>query len=248
MIRTRDFILLFSAIMFLLMAIGTTLIHQGRSGVAEYTFEDNFAPESADVLVAQVVDVETISRAERIAQMRAKIAKQVIISEPEVEEVDEDIQPTTTTDVPKEVNALVQCSNYTTYGGFWDARNLSLLDGEGARVLVRGDVGSTSISQSILQLPVRTLASGNPSCVGSDVIGIANDGSLIRNDEVAVYRIFDSSTVIGYALDGFPIYGGNTPELDTCGGTTAAGQYAYYLSAERDTVVNCFASVPIVLP
>ena len=67
---------------------------------------------------------------------------------------------------------------------------------------------------AVLQLPSRTMPAASPSCIGSDVIGIANDGSLIRNDELSLYGVFGSETRIGYALDGLPIYGITTMRGD----------------------------------
>jgi hypothetical protein len=82
----------------------------------------------------------------------------------------------------------------------------------------------------------------------TDVVGIAQDGSLIRESEMALYGVFGGETLVGYALDGFPIYGSNPgAATDHCGGMMVGGQYRYYLSPERDSVINCFAGVPVTL-
>jgi hypothetical protein len=249
MFRTRDFILLFSAIMFLVMAIGTTLINQGSVASQPPPFE--IQAESDVEYVATVAVGNSTSRSERVAQMRSKISQQALILEPVlVEETEEDSTDSDTSTTTDELAAaeVVICPLYRPYVNFWDARDLQLVEREGARVLTRGEISSISVPELVLQLPIKTLPSGNPSCLSSDVVGIANDGSLIRNDEVGLYSIFGSETLLGYALDGFPIYGAGIETTDTCGGVMAASGYRYELSAQRSTIINCFAAAPVLLP
>jgi hypothetical protein len=99
----------------------------------------------------------------------------------------------------------------------------------------------------VLTLPLRLLPVANPSCIGSDVVGVATDGSFIRNDELSLYSIFDSGTLIGYALDGFPIYGTTDQLTDRCGGAVVEGTYRYFVSPERETILSCFSGVPLKL-
>lgn len=248
MFRTRDFVLLFSAIMFLVMAIGTTLINQGWSASGSDLFE--VPPDSGMEYVAMVASRDEMSRAERVAEMRSKISQQALISEsvePEVVEEPAIEVATSSEDLVASAGAI-QCPAYRPYAQFWGARDLTLIESEGARVLNRGEVSSTSIPEVVLRLPIRFAPSGNPSCISSDVIGIANDGSLIRNDEVALYSIFSSDSLVGYALDGFPIYGTGNSASDACGGVTTPTGYRYELSTERDTIINCFAAAPVLLP
>ena len=84
-----------------------------------------------------------------------------------------------------------------------------------------------------------------PTCLYSDVVGIAQDGSLIRNNEVGLYSVFGSDTLIGYALDGFPIYGKIKESGDKCGGSVVNGQYRYSLSDQREFILNCFSAPPV---
>jgi hypothetical protein len=100
----------------------------------------------------------------------------------------------------------------------------------------------------VLQLPTRTTPSTNPTCLASDVIGIATDGSLIRNNEVGLYGIFGADTLIGYALDGFPIYGAGVGAVDACGGVVVSGVYRYQIQLKNETIINCFAGTPVSLP
>jgi hypothetical protein len=67
----------------------------------------------------------------------------------------------------------------------------------------------------VLQLPLPFGPQGK-TCLSYDVVGVALDGSLIRNNEHSLYQVFGSETLIGYALDGFPIYGLNKSSAARC--------------------------------
>jgi hypothetical protein len=129
---------------------------------------------------------------------------------------------------------------------------------EGSRVFYRtieqdivtlpnAEVTPDAYRVAVLQLPIQSFLTIAPNCLTSDVVGIAHDGSLIRNSEGGLYGVFGEGTMIGYALDGHPIYGVSEAALDTCGGRMEGGEYRYYLSDERETILNCFVSVPAAL-
>jgi len=245
MFRTRDFILLFSTIAFLVMAIGTTLISQSR---APDLINVTFDPPPVAEYTAVVATAETTSRDERIAQMRAKISQESFVSEQlPAAAVNTDLATSSESDDVLVTTGVVRCPNYQPRQGFWDARDLTLSAREGARVVTRGVVAGTAVPTVLVQLPMVMIPTGNPACIASDVIGIANDGSLIRNDEMQLYSIFGATTVVGYALDGFPIYGGGSNLVDACGGRVVAGQYRYELQSGSETLINCFAGAPVTL-
>jgi hypothetical protein len=167
----------------------------------------------------------------------------------------------TPTSTPEESVAAepLLCPTYQLYGGSWIPAGLSIEVVEGARLVTRQRPPSASVSASgtlalapdrvvLLQLPIRLSPSATPSCLPSDVVGIATDGSLIRNGEGGLYGVFGAETLIGYALDGFPIYGMHDIRGDICGGAVVAGQYRYHLSSTRDTILNCFSAPPISVP
>lgn len=251
MFRTRDFVLLFTSIVFLVVAIGATLLMQRGSAAAPYVVPDfsSVASTSPDEYLAFTATAVELDRAQRVAEMRAKIAGQALISDSQEEILEEETTEETGAAEESPVSTgVLACAYSSLYLGFWDARDLSWIESEGARVLARGPASSTTLPVPVIQLPKRFTASGNPSCVGSDVIGIASDGSLIRNDEVGLYSVFGNQTLLGYALDGFPIYGVSTVPGDTCGGRVVAGQYRYELHPDAETVINCFAATPVPLP
>ncbi len=242
--------------MFLLVAIGATVSYRilNPSLTASLGFVDS---EEVDYQ-AEVYTKESVSREDRIANLRDKIAngESLAIASPEIpipETVDE-TSPTevSTTTAVATVATLKQCANYSSYAGLWSASGIKFTVAEGSRLIYRDKISTdaTAIPQRevLLQLPVYAVPSANSEvCLPSDVIGIAQDGSLIRNDETGLYSVFGEATLVGYALDGFPIYGKTSAVTDACGGKVEAGQYRYYLSSERETVINCFAATPVKL-
>ena len=93
-------------------------------------------------------------------------------------------------------------------------------------------------------MPTATASADSQNCLATDVVGVTPAGALIRNGDAVFYRGIDDSILLGYALDGYPIYGTSNNPADECGGVTEAGQYRYVLSSERETILNCFRGVP----
>lgn len=269
MLRTRDFILFITTAAFLVIAIGATVSWQSSSTISP---EDSikFVDTSDQEYTAEVYEPETISREENLENMRRKIAEGggVALSAPAIEEVEvDDIaeEEEIVDELPDEemVAVLQQCPDSVEYTGSWSVIDIETETIEGARIFYREVAVSPSPSPSpstattalslspetereiLLQLPIRSLPMLRSSCITSDVIGIAQDGSLIRNNEVGLYGVFGSGTLIGYALDGFPIYGVGDVVPDECGGAVVNGLYGYYLSSDREVILNCFAATPV---
>jgi hypothetical protein len=209
---------------------------------------------------ASVVNGEEVSRDERIASLRKKIialgnlgvaAQQEVIPDSPVPTADE----TTTGPVVEK-----RCGDYTAGGVGWNSAGVLLEEVEGARLVYRETksvaMASTSSSSSssatiireiLAQLPIRSIPAVSQSCVASDVVGISKNGALIRNTQVAGYGSFGGDILVGYALDGFPIYGATEKRTDICGGLMEDGQYRYQISNTRDTIITCYAGTPITL-
>ncbi len=257
MFRTRDFILIITATTFLLVAIGATILKQGQVET----------DSSKSVILAQVDDrehsaevsvPESISREDRLASMRQKIAEggKITVSAPQPAVQEEVVEAA----VVAETNTVQKCAGYRESSPLWQVDGVQFEVTEGVRIVFREVIeaktqmiGSSSVPTSetrreiLAQLPVRTFKSPSSSCLPTNVVGIAQDGSLIRNDEAGLYGVFGSGTLVGYALDGYPIYGVSKVVGDKCGGQVAGGQYGYYLSDKRDSVLNCFSALPISL-
>lgn len=250
--RTKDFTLFLLVVAFLVIGITSTVknnITVKNQGASVISYDENTEVVFEAAPLEPVVD----ERPSRLAALKEKISKLVLtVPEVVVEETPEETVVENTT--PGSINV---CAGYTKSALNWSAKGLEFDVAEGARIIFRtietadttnelGEViPSAPTREVVLQLPLRTFASGSNSCLSNDVVGIALDGSLIRNNENKLYQVFGSETVVGYSLDGFPIHGLSTTKTDECGGVMVGGAYRYYLSAEREGVLGCFASVPV---
>ena len=263
MFRTRDFILIFTAVAFLLMAITVTVFNKQTATSTSLTPNMQFAEQIVSDEPAVLLSPDNLSRSERLQTMRAKIAasEQLSITN-EPPQFETEAEATSSEQVVVESEKTLQlCGNYRAAGLAWSPAGIEIEEVEGARIVYREGERNTvpnsnaSSSQSqpmvesyqdvVLTLPVRSFPAATPSCIPTDVIGIANDGSLIRNTEAGVYGIFGANTVVGYALDGFPIYGTGAAATDACGGIMGVAGYQYQISADRETIINCFAAPPV---
>ena len=244
MFRTRDFVLLFTAIAFLVGAIGVTTI-------SKLLFPTQFSPsltptESTDTIYsAEIIEDTKLSKEERLRTLREKISARpptVVSKPPEEANVPEPNRPL--------ASGVQNCSWYAPSERVWSSTGITFALAEGNRLVYREFKSETSATNTasrevLLQLPLPVGPLDASTCVATDVVGIALDGSLIRNNEATLYRVFANDVHIGYALDGFPLYGIGAEPTDTCGGRLAGGQYRYELSNNRETVLNCFSSPPV---
>jgi hypothetical protein len=259
MFRTRDYALILATITFLVVGIAATLFAQssfsGLGGMTASVFESTPEIESYEVVVAEKSELD---REGRVASLRAKIARLGLAKEEAPAPEDEEVASVLPEVTEEESDAIAEkrCSYYGTHLATWNPRGLIIEEVEGARLVYRAVEEAAPAASStapagtkdiVLQLPVRSVPMPTEHCIPSDVIGIATDGSLIRNSEVSVYSIFGAGTLVGYALDGFPIYGSDDSASDICGGMMVGGQYRYHINPERETIVACFAGVPVSL-
>ncbi len=258
--RTKDFLLFLLTVAFILVGITATL----QSDISKRSTSSSFSAllvSSEEVTYEAVLpEAAALDRTGRLTLLREKIAA-LVLDSPAVE------NPVVLTEEVVEEKAVVPsavlyCPRYTAITPVWEPTGLRFEVVEGARLVYREvaavplvveNATGTSAAMSgpartlVLQLPLRGAPLATKTCLHSDVVGIATDGSLIRNNEQALYRVFGAETLVGYALDGFPIYGVSTAVTDECGGSSASGEYRYYLSAEREGVLGCFGGVPVTL-
>jgi len=269
MFRTRDFVLVLTAVVFLAMAIGVTVFSQWQTAGEQKVSLQPAVTNDSEYSVSTLNSHE-FSRSQMLQQMHDKIAasSQLSITAPEsvevVEKVTASTSTSTSTSTPEEmVRGPQLCPGYAAAYTNWSPTGIKIEEVEGARLVYKMVEESAPVAQNIsstsepiiiqpkrdvlAQLPVRSVPAATTFCISSDVIGIANDGSLIRNNEAGVYGIFNSSTLVGYALDGFPIYGSSPETGDTCGGTMATEGYRYQISPQRDTILHCYSAAPIQL-
>ncbi|MBY0310345.1 hypothetical protein K2Q16_04345 [Patescibacteria group bacterium] len=268
MIRTRDFFLFALTVLFLVVGISATIVQDlslpsGQTGMVLLSMPDEL-PSPVEGHEAVVVSAPEPDRPSLLASMKAKVAA---LGGVVVASVTPDPVQSTAggeEEVAEVEDAPLLCAGYedVVWAGFAGAQFKEV---EGARIVYREGVSVVPVTptdmstgtialppvstDSILaQLPLRTSPFPSPACLPQDVVGIATDGSLIRNNEVALYTVFGSETLVGYALDGFPIYGVNAyAKTDACGGIMVGGMYRYFLSTEREHILHCFSGAPVSL-
>ena len=259
MIRTRDFLLFLISVTFLLVAIGTEFVQNAKIGLREnqpevFTFSDQKPTSySAEVLTAPD------TKSEKLAALRHSLTEQdsaIFTSSKDEKVVVEEIVPSSDTIVVEPVAGAIQlCKNYRPTFVPWTTDKIFNEEREGVRIYFTKpslpESSSTStVSDEVVYavLPIRTLPLAQATCISGDVVGIALDGSLIRNAEQKTYGVFGETTMIGYALDGFPIYGvASSKDTDVCGGIIVESSYRYYLDKKRDGILGCFSGIPVTL-
>lgn len=247
-----------TAIVFLLVGIVTTVASKDGFGVFTgqnaTVFVATREVESYDAVMEENVEV---SREERVTALRKKIAALGNLGGVTAEEVAPESPVPEVTEAAEGPVVENRCSNYNPTGVAWNSAGVILEEVEGARLVYRETkpavTASSSASSSVptrqilAQLAVRSIPSAALSCVSNIVIGISKNGSLIKNSDVAAYGSFGGETLVGYGLDGFPIYGAADKKTDICGGLMEDGQYRYQISNSRDTIITCYAGTPVSL-
>ncbi len=269
MIRTRDFLVFVLAVLFLVGGIAITIVLDNTSRVTGAVDQEQLLSAARLVekyRVAEAEIEEQIPTAERLAAMRERVEQyraastfdreRFVVREGEPEPIGGFASATTSPDDDAaSVNGVVQrCPHYQLFAGMWPTP-VVIEEHEGARLVIHRHPDIDDVSpmeesllqgEILLQLPTMRQPVGQPSCVASDVVGIARDGSLIRNSEHEAYGFFGAEIVVGYALDGFPIYGRNdATETDQCGGAMGVAGYGYILTSDRPAVLNCFSGRPV---
>jgi hypothetical protein len=265
---TRDFAVFLGLVAFLVSGITATVsndIAWGGQNASVVSFVENNTGEYEAVLPTS--DVEA-TRPSRLSELTSKVAD-FLKTNNRLAVLDEEVDATPLTkevvESAVEPGVVLTCPGYRTINPAWTPKGLQFDVVEGALIVYRQieetkpvvslEISSTSVATTsvgitrevVLQLPVRTFTQTKDACLLTDVVGIALDGSLIRNSDYSAYRIFGSETQIGYALDGFAIYGSATFSTDSCGGVVHDGEYRYYLNEERRGVLGCFSATPVSL-
>lgn len=263
MVRTRDFLLFVVVFIFILSGIAFTVSTDLRK---ERTVTDT-APQlaaSEGVSLSASTESTDIDRASNLAALREKILRgegEVIAGAPVFTSVD---TPSSTPIEGEHVSGnesgrvAQYCPSkvYSATALLWNLGQATLVEAEGARLVhftKRSQITqgtstiATTTTRTALQLPTRPVVSGVASCLDSEFVGVALDGSLINNNESWRYRNYAAESVIGYARDGFPIYGQgvNEEELDACGGYADTAGYRYHIRADEPFVIGCYSGTPV---
>ena len=260
MLRTRDFILFFAVIVFLLIAIAATVWHSGRAPGSITVSKDMMFDSTTATYTAAVVSMPD-TKSDRLAILRKKISDLgPMIAAPEPTEPTEPTEPAATEPEQPSATSTVAVTDTVDLCATHRIKSVPELTGQllyverdGSRVFYSNAsqfaVATATVSDTIvLTLPLRTTPLNFASCIGTDVVAVTVSGAPIRNADYAKYHGLGEATLIGYTLDGFPLYGATSNlATDSCGGASIGGAYRYYLSEERDGVLGCFSGIPITL-
>jgi len=251
MVRTRDLVLFILCLFVLFLAILVTL--PGRSGGSLTTLDfSEGAPVSEE---ATAPTSEAPDYASNIDRLKALIASGKVTVTPQPDTFLDDI-PETETDVP--VPPAVPAVSYCLFAddtlpfiSVWPQQGTSLAVAGGMRLFTATEtitpVGSTTPEQVVKQLlamPVAPVRLASPACVPSAIVGVTQSGAPVFNENASVWAGVAAGTLIGYARDGFPIYGRYDGEVDACGGYMAPDGYRYTIGANRSYVIGCYAATP----
>lgn len=251
MVRTKDLVLVVVILVMLVMAISATVA--ARLGAQHSSDFVSSGTQSVQEQYAANTPHVGFDRAGHIERLRAELAKgNVIDSSPSVE-----VSP-----VPEgqEMEGSLACAapdSGITIARSWPLADVTLLVSGGSRQVlqrvtipgVQNASGTLSLAPLVsdavlLSLPLAPAKSGSPVCPDSEVIGVTVDGSLMFNADATLYRNTGPETLIGYARDGFPIYGAYAGAVDQCGGYDAAKGYRYVVTPGATTFLSCFVGQP----
>lgn len=267
MIRTRDLVVFLVLLFVVACGIALTIIVQKQHTF--FTFAHTLLGPAHDSPATFVADStkESDNTVENIKRLQVLLANNdtTIIPSASVEDTSSTEQVSTpeVLDVSLGVVASIdQCDTYDDTGltaASWPTENVSVLISGGNRLVTHATVQainnlsvSTSSTDSVPTTEVVTLLTLKAypvkqtytSCVSGEVVGVTVQGELIHNYDAQLYATTHSEELLGYARDGFPIYGVYEGEVDACGGYQHSNGYRYTLTKERDVVLNCFFNTP----
>ena len=257
MIRTRNFFLFMLLLAFLLGGIILTLWFSADSNATTTYREMLFGPETATMTAE--IGTPKDDKQSRLEALRKKLSTftDVALAPAEVAVESEFVSATTTVPTEPDMVATVQrCANYRsvnvpqltgslTYGESGGQRTFSVTE---TSAVDASSTVSTTNQKVVFTLPLRIGSLGVKDCITADIVAVSPTGVPIRNSDVVAYSGSGESTLIGYTIDGLTLFG-KTSSIDTdeCGGATVGGVYRYYVSPERETLINCFVAIPVAL-
>lgn len=259
MIRTRDFVLFIAILLFLGVGIVATLM--GGSG-----HRQDKPVQLTDGVVVSGASVESqeINRQSIIDRLRDKINNSdlVIAPDPSVT-VDAGAASNTEEIIIDSTQVLKRCAapdDTLSMVPHWPLNQVAFATRSGQRTVFTEQVVVTTVAPTasgtaatestetiqvhLLTMPLYPSKLAVAACVPSEVIGVSDRGMLMFNRDMRAYRNVSADTRIGYARDGYPIYGVYEGEVDACGGYDHPTGYRYTVSATRDYVIGCYVATP----
>jgi hypothetical protein len=256
MLRTRDLVLFVVIAFFLIIAIATTVV---RDTSIPERYSVAFNDADSTVGLETTAPESLLDRKSVINRLREKLQNST-----------ERIAPAASVEAPEEeegakqqkrgVQRCLYPDDALSMVPQWPQTDVGITVQEGARLVSfsetvvipsSANTASSTVSEEVvttvtplLQLPLTPLKQVDASCVPSEVVGVTSGGGLMFNGDVNAYRKTPENALIGYARDGFPVYGVYEGEVDQCGGYEHPSGYRYTISTERDYIVGCYTGVP----
>lgn len=240
---------------FLVAAVGYTATRDRQIGSITVTNDAVFNTANTAAAYGAVVTNDDADRESYIAAMKEKLARGAgkIPGAPVILTSVDEPEPPADTGTPVGDRSVQWCTTPQEPGGVianWNPSSVSIQTVEGAHIVIDTSVSdgeeTAAAAGLLIQLPTRPSRFASDTCLGHEVVGIALDGSLIRNDEAWRFSAAGGGALLGYALDGFPIYGpvGAEVPLDSCGGADTGSGYQYHVRTDEDFILGCFAGTP----
>lgn len=266
MIRSRDLVVFVCIVCFLVLGIGLTLVFKDR--VHQLATFDYFGstPVSPSTFTAGD-DSKKIDREGTIARLRRLLAQSDTLHMPsqdkEVTKSETTASSTSATQHELTTLTIMQCTGSDdgqNIAQHWPLQDTTVTVQNGTRVVLHTEVvqdevlegaGTSTIQTShtvitpLLRMPEYPPVLSKPSCVQSEVVGVTQSGFLIFNKDAVSYKGRSADDLLGYARDGFPIYGVYEGKVDSCGGYSKHGSYRYSIAKERNFIVGCYVGLPL---
>jgi hypothetical protein len=137
----------------------------------------------------------------------------------------------------------------------WGPVNITLR--EGARVITSLASDASGVSAHTLALPLPLTVTGVTACLPNDMVAIALDGQVLTSAEPFSTM---SGGLVGYAVDGFPLFGPyeeeielKSKDLDVCHGHVhtiidqgvPVSMYHYHVTTDAPYTLGCFRGTPV---
>lgn len=263
MIRTRDLVLFVITLLILGAAILVTLSKEFHGAVTGLLLTDATTKEYE---ATRPDTPAMLDREANRARLREKIAldTSTITTDPDTfvdEAVGDEVIVTDAALSLDGTSAVTSCGGDDVLPNLkaWPVAGASLTVRAGTRIVyeqtpsapLAAEPGATTTPPTpqtqehiFLALPLQPVSAAHTSCVPSEVVGVTPSGTLIFNSDVAIWKYVNADTQIGFARDGFPIYGMYTGAVDACGGYQSSTGYRYTVSPDRPFILGCYTATP----
>jgi hypothetical protein len=261
MLRTRTLFLFVIGSVLLSISV-LLLMFVFKDTVTDFGSTLLLTSQNSDVSFSAEDTKKNTDRSAHIARLREQIKKGdlSITPNPSVEGAVAvtDTTPTSTPDIPTKSQKPLLCGADDSVGllARWPA-SVRLVERDGNRVfeypVQTAPIDTIATSSAVMQSEIiyttllltsrSPVQMPSPSCIAGSVVGVSISGAPIQNT-TAPLGTPRSETLIGYARDGFPIYGFYEGEVDSCGGYPHPLGYRYTLKDTQETVLQCFKGLP----